>query len=393
MPSKPTLSPATLAIHADSPLAADSAIAPPIYQTTTFRAEAAEEFADMATRPRHERYYSRYGNPTLQRVEAVVAGLEGAEAALATGSGMGAISATLMALCSQGDHIVAQKHHYMGTTKLLTDILPRFGVTATLVDQTDLAAFESAITPRTKLIIVESPSNPAMTITDLKSVAKLARARNILTLADNTFATPVNQRPLSHGIDLVVHSATKFLGGHHDLTAGVVVGSSALIEKIWGFHIVMGSVLSPHDAFLLLRGLRTLSLRVEQHNRNALAITQFLAAHRAVEYVHYPGLPTHPQRDLAGRQMTGFGGMLSFGVRGGYAATQKFISALRLPAHATSLGGYESLVVHAAAMWIGTLGEEGLRRAGIEPNLVRLSVGLEDEKDLIDDLNQALEEV
>ncbi len=381
---------ASLVIHADDEFVTDSAIAPPIHQSSTFRAQSPAEFAEMATRPHHERYYTRYGNPTLARVEKVIAALEGAEAALVTSSGMGAITTTVLALVQAGDHIVAQRNHYMGTTKLLTEVLPRFGVTATLVDQTDMAAFAAAITPQTKLILVETPSNPTLQLTDLPAVAELGRTHGILTFADNTFASPINQRPLDHGIDLVMHAATKYLGGHHDLSAGVVAGSKALIDKIWEAHIVVGAVLGPIDGWLLLRGLRTLPMRVAQHNRNALAIARFLAEHPAIEAVYYPGLETHPQYALAQRQMRGFGGVLSFAVKGGYSATQRFIARLKLPTQAVSLGGYESLVVHAAAMWVGTLGEEGLTQAGIHPSLVRFSVGLEDERDLIADLQQAL---
>lgn len=381
---------ASLVIHADDEFATDSAIAPPIHQTSTFRAGSAADFAAMATQPRHSRYYTRYGNPTLERAETIIAQLEGAEAALVTGSGMGAITTTILALVQSGDHIVAQRNHYMGTTKLLTEILPRFGMTATLVDQTDVAAFAAALRPETKLLLVETPSNPTMQLTDLQAIADLARPRNILTFCDNTFASPYNQRPLAHGIDLVMHSATKYLGGHHDLSAGVVAGSQALLAKIWEAHMVIGAVLGPIDGWLLLRGLRTLAVRVKQQNQTALTLAQALERHPAIEQVYYPGLPSHPQYALAQRQMKGFGGVLSFAVRGGYGATQRFISALKLPTQAVSLGGYESLVVHAAAMWEGTLGEAGLMEAGIQPNLVRFSVGLEDEQDLLADLQQAL---
>jgi cystathionine beta-lyase/cystathionine gamma-synthase len=383
----------SLLIHADAGLEDDTSIAPPLHQTSTFRADSAASFADMATRPRHPRYYTRYGNPTLARVEAVLAALEGAEAALVTASGMGAIATAVLALVSQGDHVVAQRNHYMGTSKLLAETLPRFGVAATLVDQTDPAAFSAALRPETRLVVVETPSNPTMQLTDLRAVAKLARQRGILTLADNTFATPVNQRPIEHEIDLVAHSATKFLGGHHDLSAGVVLGAEELIGRIWDTAIVLGAVLGPFDGWLLLRGLRTLGLRVERHNRSALAIAGFLETHPAIEAVYYPGLASHPQHDLARRQMSGGGGVLSFAVRGGYAATRRFIAALRLPAQAVSLGGFETLVVHAAAMWEGTLGPEGMSAAGIQPNLVRLSIGLEDERDLIADLGRALDTV
>jgi methionine-gamma-lyase len=387
----PELALASLAIHADDALAEDSAVAPPIYQTATFRADSATEFAVMATEAHHARYYTRYGNPTLARAAAVIAGLEGAEAALLTASGMAAITTGVLALVGQGDHIVAQRNHYMGTTKLLGETLPRFGVRTTLVDQTDPVAFAAAITPQTKLILVETPANPTLQLTDLRAVAELARARGILTFADNTFASPINQRPLDYGIDLVMHSATKYLGGHHDLSAGVVAGPQALLDRIWDAHLVVGAVLGPIDGWLLLRGLRTLPVRVERQNRTALAIAGMLERHPAIDQVYYPGLASHPQQALAQTQMRGFGGVVSFAVGGGYAETARFIAALKLPAQAVSLGGYGSLVVHAAAMWVGTLGEAGLAAAGLQPNLVRLAVGLEDERDLMADLAQALE--
>ncbi len=384
------LSPASLVIHADEASEASASVAPPLYQTSTFRAETAEEFAAMATEARHPRYYTRYGNPTLARAEAVVAALEGAEAALVTASGMGAISTAVLTLVGQGDHVIAQRNHYMGTSKLLAEFLPRFGITSTLVDQTDPAAFAAALTPRTTLILVETPANPTLQLTDLRAVAEIARGQGILTLADNTFASPINQRPLDHGIDLVMHSGTKYLGGHHDLIAGVIAGPRPLIDRIWDTSLVLGATLGPFDAWLLLRGLRTLPLRVHQHNATAQAVAEFLARHPAIESVHYPGLPSHPQHALACRQMSGFGGTLSFAVRGGYATTQRFMQRLRLIKQAVSLGGFETLAVHAAAMWAGTLGEEGARQAGVQPNLVRLSTGLEDANDIIADLDHAL---
>ncbi len=368
----------------------DSAIAPPIHLSATFRADDAADFADMAGRPRHSRYYTRYGNPTTDRAAALIARLEGAPAGLMTASGMGAICAAVMAMVKSGDHVVAQTNHYMGTSRLLGDVLARFGVAVTFVDQTDLNAFEQALRPTTRLIVVETPVNPTLALTDLAAVAAMARARGILTLADNTFASPLNQQPRSLGIDLVVHSATKYLGGHHDLTAGAVLGAVDLIEKVWDTAIVLGAVLSPHDAWLLLRGMRTLSVRVERINANAMRVAQALAAMPGVEAVHYPGLPSHPQHELALRQMRGFGGVMAVQVRGGYRETGLVMKRLELFAQAVSLGGVESLAVHAAAMWAGTLDDAGLRAAGIAPNLIRLSIGLENSGDLIDDLRQAL---
>jgi methionine-gamma-lyase len=278
----------------------------------------------------------------------------------------------------------------MGTSKLFDELLPRFGVRCTAVDQTDLGAFERAIEPATRLIVMETPANPTMQCTDLSGVAALARPRDIRTLADNTFASPVNQQPLAHGIDLVMHSGTKYLGGHHDLVAGVVTGSTALVDRIWDTSIVLGATLGPFESWLLLRGLRTLPLRVRQHNETGMEIARFLAKHPHVEAVHYPGLETHPQHELARRQMSGFGGTLSFQVAGGYAETERFMAGLRLVKQAVSLGGFESLAVHAAAMWAGTLSDEQVRAAGVMPNLVRLSAGLEAADDIIADLDRAL---
>jgi len=380
----------TLLQHGDALPGDDRSVAPPIHPSATFRAADAADFADMAGRPRHPRYYTRYGNPTLERVAQLLAKLEGGEAALMTASGMGAISAVMLGLLRAGDHVVAQTNHYMGTTRLLTEVLPRFGVEASLVDQTSVAAFEAALRPSTRLVLVETPVNPTMALTDLAAVAALARGRGVLTVADNTFASPVNQQPIALGIDVVVHSATKYLGGHHDLTAGAVVGSAEVIGRVWESAIVLGSVLGPHDAWLLLRGMRTLGVRLERINASALAVAAFLADHPGVERVFHPGLPGHPQHALARRQMAGFGGVIAVQVKGGYRESERVMQRLALFAQAVSLGGVESLAVHAAAMWAGTLDEAQMRAAGIEPNLVRLSVGLEDVGDLIADLDQAL---
>lgn len=380
----------TKLIHTDRALNATSAVAPPIFQTATFRGDSAEDFADRASRPRHPEFYTRYGNPTLSQVESVLASLEGAEAALATGSGMAAVSATVLALVSQGDHVVAQKNHYGGTLNLLNSFLPRFGVEVTQVDQTDMAAFEKAVRPNTKLILIETPSNPLMTLTDIGAIAKLARSRGITTLIDNTFATPINQRPLDLGIDLSFHSATKYFGGHSDLIAGAVMGSSEWITKIWNAHVILGAALGPFDAWLMLRGLRTLSLRVRQHNQNAMALAEFLQSHKAVKVVHYPGLNRHPQHELARKQMSGFGGMLTFEVNGGYEAADRFLSRIRLASRAASLGGVETLAVHPASNFLHYMTLEQAAKIGIAPGLLRISVGLEGKDDLVADFDQAL---
>jgi methionine-gamma-lyase len=388
--SRDDLAPDSLAIHADRDLNDSHAVAPPIWQTSTFWADSGPEFLDMATAPRHDRFYTRYGNPNHSQVEAVVAALEGADAAMVTSSGMAAITGAVLANVSAGDHVVAQTSLYAGTIGLLKKVLPRFGVEATLVDQRDPQNFAAAIRPNTRLIVVETPSNPVAAVTDLAAVAELARGRGIITIADNTFATPVNQRPLALGIDLVVHSATKYLGGHSDLVAGVVVGPAGRLQGIWEDAIALGSSPAPFDAWLLLRGLRTLPLRVARHNRSAAAIAAFLEGHPAVSRVHYAGLESHPQHDVARRQMSGFGGVVSFELGGGFEAAERAIAAMRLPRRAASLGGVESLVVHPAAMWAGSLDAEQLAASGIEAGLIRLSVGLEDERDLIADLERAL---
>jgi methionine-gamma-lyase len=383
----------TKAVHASRDLNTTAAISPPIWQTTTFRAESAEHFAEIAVATTPAEFYTRYGNPTHKQVEATVAALEGGEAALVTSSGMGAIFSTLMSLLQNGDHVVAQRNHYAGTTTLLRDVAPRWGIECTFVDQTSFAEFADAVRPGTKLIYAETPTNPLMQITDLRAIAELAKGRGIATVVDNTFATPINQRPLACGIDAVVHSATKYIGGHHDVTAGVIVGSQAFIERAWKFAIVAGVTLSPFDGWLLLRGLRTLGLRVERHNQNALALARFLEAHPKVERVYYPGLASHPQHELAREQMSGFTGMLSVELRGGYAAAEQLISSLKLAARAASLGGFETLVVHPAAMWSLQLSPDQRRATGISESLVRISTGVEDEGDLLKDFAQALDQV
>lgn len=380
----------TAVLHGDAWLAADTSVTPPIHYSTTFRADSADAFAEMANTPRHPGFYTRYGNPVHQRVEAILAGLEGTETALLMASGMGAISTTILALISRGDHVIAQRRHYMSTSKLFEEVLPRFGVESTIVDQTDLDAMAAAIRPNTRLIMVETPVNPTLSLTDLQAVAQLAQPKGIITIADNTFASPLNQQPHALGIDIVLHSATKYFGGHHDITAGAVCCSKAHAEKIWGMHTTLGAVLSPMDAWLLLRGLRTLPLRLERINANALALAQWLEAQPQIERVFYPGLESHPQHDLARRQMRGFGAVIAFSVKGGFEATSRFVSSLRLATHAVSLGGVETLAVHTAAMWASTMSEAQMESAGIEPNFVRMSVGVEHIDDLKADMERAL---
>jgi cystathionine gamma-lyase len=378
--------------HGDIP--ADSAIVPPIVYSATFAAADAQDFAEMASQPRHSRYYTRYGNPLHEQVAAQIVALEGGTAgahdALVTASGMGAISLVLLGLLKAGDHVIAQTNHYMGSAKHFSELLPRFGVRCNLVDQTDLGAWERAFEPATRLVMTETPVNPTCALTDLVAVAALARARGALSVCDNTFASPINQQPLALGIDVVVHSATKYLGGHHDITAGAVLARKDLIDELWQTQICLGATLSPMDAWLLLRGMRTLALRVRQHNASALALARWLEQQPQVEQVFHPGLASHPQHALAKAQMQGFGGVMNIAIKGGYNAASRFVHALKLPRQAVSLGGVESLVVHAAAMWAGTMNDAQMRVAGIAPNGVRLSVGIEGVEDLQADLAQAL---
>lgn len=380
----------TMLIHGDRELNRTSAVTPPIYQTANFAGTSPEDFLDRSSRPRHPEFYTRYRNPNAAQVEALLAKLEGAEAALLVGSGMGAVSLAVLGLIEHGMHIVAQTCHYGGTITLLRDVLPRFGVTVTQVDQRDASAFAAAMRPNTRLVLVESPSNPGMRLTDLRAVADIAHAQGALVIIDGTFATPLNQRPLQLGVDIVAHSATKYFGGHCDLIAGVVLAKSDLIERLWNTHVILGAAIAPFDAWLILRGLRTLSLRVQRHNENAMALATFLESHPAVRAVHYPGLQSHPQHALACRQMSGFGGMLSFEVEGGHERVNAVLSRLQLPRIAASLGGVESLVVHPAANFAHYLSESEAASAGISAGLIRVSTGLEDSADLIADFDQAL---
>lgn len=380
----------TMVIHADADLSSEKGVAPAIHYSAVFKAEDSAEFIAMSSEPQHPRNYTRYGNPVHERVKTVMAQLEGTETALVTASGMGAIATTVLALVKAGDHVIGQRRHYMSTSKLLDDMLPRFGIEVTLVEQEDAAAFEAAIRPNTRMILLESPVNPLLLLTDIAAVTRVARAHGILTMADNTFSSPINQRPHDLGVDIVIHSATKYLGGHHDMSGGVICTSKALAEEIWHTHITLGAVLSPMDAWLLLRGLRTLPMRVERINANALALARFLEQQPQVERVYYPGLESHPQHELARTQMQGYGGVVAFGVRGGYAEAERFVAALQIPHNAGNLGGVDSLAIHTAAMWAGTMSPAQMQAADIPLNFVRYSVGIEHVEDLKRDVLQAL---
>jgi methionine-gamma-lyase len=383
----------TAVIHADRDVHPSRSVARPIYQTATFWAEDSESFARAAVEPRGKDFYTRFGNPNHAQVAAVVAELENTEAAMVTASGMAALTTSVLALVSAGDHVIGQRSTYGGTASVLLNLLPRLGISTTQVDQTDPKAFEKAMTPQTRLILLESPSNPSLQVTDLRAVADLARAHDVLTLADNTFATPLNQRPTDFGIDLVWHSATKYLNGHSDVSAGVLAGRAELLDRIWDVALLTGATLGPFDAWLLLRGLRTLPLRVARHNDNGQALAEALEGHPAVTRVHYPGLATHPQHRLAARQMSGFGGVLALELAGGFQAADAFVGQLHYARRSASLGGVESLAVHPASMWRGMLSDEQLVTSGLPMGLVRVAAGIEDTADLVADVLAAADAV
>lgn len=363
-----------------------------IFQTSTYQLPSPELGAEIAAGYHPERFYTRYGSPNVACVEAMVADLEGVDAAVAVGSGMAAISAAILSHIRAGDHVVAQTAHYTAALTLFTVWLPRQGVAVTQVDQTDIEAFGRAIGPKTKLVYTETPTNPTMAITDLAAVSALARARGAITVSDNTFASSFNQRPHGLGVDLVVHSATKYLNGHSDVTAGIVTGRRVHIEQVWEYARVHGPVLHPMEAWLLSRGMKTYALRMRQHNASALVVAEGLAKERGIAAVHYPGLASHPQHGLAKAQMPGgFGGMLSFEVAGETAAArfnraQTVLRGVRLCTSAVSLGGTQTLITHPASMIFSHQSADQLAAAGIEPGLLRLSVGLEDPQDIIGDI-------
>lgn len=384
---------ATRAIHHGyDPQAHGGALVPPVYQTATFAFPSVEYGAACFAGEAAGHFYSRISNPTLAVLENRMASLEGGEAALALASGMGAITATLWTLLRPGDEVLLGSTLYGCTFAFLHHGIGEFGVRLKHVDMGDLKAVEAAITPATRVICFESPANPNMHLADIAGVAKIARQHGATLVVDNTYCTPYLQRPLELGADLVVHSATKYLSGHGDITAGLVIGAKALVDRIRleGLKDMTGAVLSPHDASLLMRGLKTLNLRMERHCANAQALAEFLRKQPEVEVLHYPGLPSFPQHALAKRQMALPGGMLAFELKGGILAGRRFMNALQLFSRAVSLGDAESLAQHPASMTHSSYTSEERAQHGISEGLVRLSVGLEDIDDLLGDVRQAL---
>jgi cystathionine beta-lyase/cystathionine gamma-synthase len=365
-------------------------LATPIYQTSTFEVTDNEE---QLRTTGSDSYYTRYGNPTNTVAEKTIAALEGVDAALTFSSGMGAVTTTIMALLKGGDHIVAQRDIYGGVMKFLSLWLPKMGIETTFVDTPDYEQHARAIRANTKLLYVESPTNPLLRVVDFKKIAALAKQPGLISMIDATFGTPVNQHPAEYGIDLVMHSGTKYLGGHTDLICGVVAGRSELIDKIHETRTTLGNCMDPHASWMLVRGLKTLSVRVARQNENAQRVAKFLSEHAKVRRVHYPFLKSHPQYGLAHEQMSGGGGMVSFEVEGTGEDARRATEAMRLFTLAPSLGGVESLVSIPVLTSHLTVAPEERRKTGITEQLIRLSVGIENIDDLIADLEHALEAV
>ena len=381
--------PGTKAVHGRHE-ARPGPLATPIVQTSTFAFGSAAEMRRHLEGDEELFLYTRYANPTVRELEESLAAVEGAEAALALSSGMAAMTTAVTSLVRAGDEVLASASLYGGTVRLLTDLLPRFGVTARFVGVPDLARVERVAGERSRVLIVESPTNPGLEIVDLAAVCASAHARGLVVIADNTFATPLLQRPLALGADLVMHSLTKALAGHSDVIGGALAGSRARIDAARATMKVLGGCMDPHAAFLVRRGTKTLHLRVERQCANALALARRLEGHEAVRRVLYPGLPSHPGHEIASRQMSAFGGIVTLVLAGGLPAAERFYDRLRLVARAASLGGVESLAslpVHTSHYG---LPEDKLREAGIDPGMVRLSLGVEDASDLISDVERAL---
>lgn len=383
---------ATRCVHAgQTPDPSTGSLVTPIYQTSTFVFESAEQGAARFAGTEGGYIYTRLGNPTQTALEEKMAALEGGEAALAFGSGMAAISAVLMALVKAGDHLIYGDAIYGCTYAFIHEVLGKFGVTATAVDFRDPDAVKAAIQPNTRVLILETPANPTMKLADMAQIAKLCRQNDMKFVVDNTFMSPYLQRPLEFGADVVVHSATKYIGGHGDVIAGIAVGTKEFMDEVRMTTLKnVGACIAPFDAWLLLRGLKTLHVRMDRHSENALAVARFLEQHPSVAKVYYPGLPSFEQYDLACRQMDGPGGIMAFELKGGYEAGRKLMNGVQICHVAVSLGDADTLIQHPASMTHAVVPAEDRLKMGVTDGLVRLSVGLEDPRDLIADLDQAL---
>jgi cystathionine beta-lyase/cystathionine gamma-synthase len=383
--------PATELIHAgETDTSAPAPLTTPIYETTTFVFDNAQEVVAYNEGRSNKHLYSRYTNPTVVAAEKKLAALDRSESALVFSSGQGATSTILLAHLKAGDEIVCSAAIYGGTLHLLEDVLARFGVSPRFVSLEQLATPDQVIGDRTRMVWFESPINPTLRCVDIARIAQACRARGVLSVIDNTFASPINQQPLALGVDLAMQSVTKYLNGHSDVTGGMVSGPKALVAPIEKARRQVGTVMDPHPAYALGRGLKTLPLRVAQHNANAMAVATFLAGDQRVSRVYYPGLPSHPDHEIAKRQMTGFGGMVTFDLDGRFDRAERVYDRLQVVKRAASLGGIESLISLPVitSQWGHT--DEQLEAAGVTKGMLRLSVGLEDVADLIADLDQAL---
>lgn len=369
------------------------AVTTPIYQTATFGFSKARDVVRAVKGESSSFVYSRWDNPTVRTLERKLSELEAAEDAAFFSSGMAAISTAVIALLQKGDHVLAIRDLYGETYRLIHDLLPRFGVESTLVDTTDLRAMRDKIRKDTKVVYVETPTNPTLKLVDIRAAGRITHAKGAKLLVDNTFASPINQRPLKLGADLVLHSATKYLNGHSDVIAGAVAGSSDLVGIVKKMRRVLGGTLDPHAAYLILRGIKTLSVRVDKQCESAERLADYLSEHEKVVRVNYPGLESHPQRELAKKQMKAFGGMLSFEIRGKMKDAMKFTESLKIATLGGSLGSVETLVSQPATLTHTQLSPAERKRTGISEALVRVSVGLEDVNDLIEDFEQALAKV
>lgn len=386
----------TIAIHAGQHKNPFGALATPIYQTSTFVFDSTEQGGARFAGKEDGYIYSRLGNPTVAVAEAKVAALEEGEAAAATSSGMGAISSVLWTLLKAGDHVIADKILYGCTFALLAHGMTRYGVEVDFIDTSDLEEVKKHMKENTRVVYLETPANPNLKISDIEEIAKIAHTNSkAMVVVDNTFATPYLQKPLKLGADIVVHSATKYINGHGDVIAGFAVGKKKIIDeiKLFGIKDMTGSVLGPTEAHLIIRGLKTFEIRMQRHCDNAQKVAEFLEKHPKIDKVYYPGLIKHPGHEIAKKQMKGFGGIMSFELKGGFEAGKTLLNNVKLCALAVSLGDTETLIQHPASMTHSAYSKEELKEAGIPEGLVRLSVGLENVEDIIEDLEQALNQV
>ncbi len=385
----------TICIHGSGGVdPATGALSTPIYQSSTFAFHDVKEGADLFAGVREGYFYTRLGNPTHAALEKEMAFLEKGESAIALASGMAAISSTILTLTRSGENLVASDTVYGGTHDLFAEVLVRLGIEVREVNALEIEEISAAIDENTRMVLIETPANPTLTIIDIEACSRVCKSAGIPLVVDNTFATPYYQRPIELGADIVIHSATKYIGGHGDTVGGVIIGPKDFIHEVRVSTVKdLGGIISPFNAWLLLRGLKTLPVRMERHSENAMEVAQYLAGHPKVEHVWYPGLRTHPQHDLAVRQQSGFGGMIAFEVKGGKEAGEVLLNSVKLITLSVSLGDVDTLIEHPASMTHSTYSPEELKKIGVTAGFIRLSVGLEDVNDLINDLSQALKRV